>query len=112
MSGRGRVMESKRHLEGDASTNAIKRQRLSAEQDNHSTAVSMSGLPKVNPLLGSLEKDFLYHIGYDSHQCKETFKDVKVSKHKINIHFVGFVLSVYLGRVGLVSYTERHIYII
>ena len=85
MSGRGLVMESKRHLEGDASTNSIKRQRLSAEQDNHSATVSMSGLPKVNPLLGSLEKDFLYHIGYDNRQCKETFKDVKVSKHKYTL---------------------------
>jgi phage terminase large subunit-like protein len=65
-------------LEGGTLRNAIKRQRLSTEQDNHSTTVNMSGLPKVNPHLGSLDKDFLYHIGYDNHQCKETFKDVKV----------------------------------
>ena len=75
VSGRGLVMAT---LEDDACTNAIKRQRLSAEQDNHSSTVSMSGLPKVNPHLRSLEKDVLYHIGYDSHQCKEIFKDVKV----------------------------------
>ena len=72
-------MASKRDLDGDtASTDAIKRQRLSTDQDNHSTKESMSGLPDVNPHLTSLEKDFLYHIGYDNHQCKDTFKDVKV----------------------------------
>lgn len=80
MSGRGLVMASERDHEGDASTNAIKRQRLSIEQDNHSAAVIMSGFPNVNPHLGSLDKDFLYHIGYDNHECKEKFKDVKVSK--------------------------------
>ena len=33
----------------------------------------------VNPHLGSLESDFLYHIGYSSQDCKALFKDVKVS---------------------------------
>ena len=93
---RGLVMAA---LEDDACTNAIKRQRLSAEQDNHSSTASMSGLPKVNPQLSSLEKDFLYHIGYDSHQCKETFKDVKVGR---SLAFTGLYSS-----SRLVSYTEK-----
>ena len=37
-----------------------------------------SGLP--NPHLASLESDFLYHIGYSSHDCKDLFKDVKVTQ--------------------------------
>ena len=96
-SGRGLMMAT---LEDDACTNAIKRQRLSAEQDNHSSTASMSGLPKVNPQLSSLEKDFLYHIGYDSHQCKETFKDVKVGR---SLAFTGLYSS-----SRLVSYTEKN----
>lgn len=31
-----------------------------------------------NPFLATMESDFLYHIGYSSHDCKDTFKDVKV----------------------------------
>ena len=72
LSGRGLVMASL------FQTDPIKRQRLSTEPDSHSPIVNMSGLPKVNPHLSSLDKDFLYHIGYDSHQCREAFKDVKV----------------------------------
>ena len=94
MSGRGLVMASKRDLdlEGDASTIAIKRQRLSTEQDNHSATVNMSGLPNVNPHLGSLDKDFLYHIGYDNHQCKDLFKDVKVSTRDIRFYWSVYVV--------------------
>ena len=82
MRGRGLVMATLSGDDGDTcSTNAIKRQRLSTELDNHSAKVSMSGVPRVNPFLSDLEKDFLYHIGYDSHQCKEAFKDVKVFRN-------------------------------
>ena len=72
------------HPDCDASfaTGSIKRPRLTEEREKHSVKESMAttnGLPQVNPGLVSLEKDFLYHLGYDNHQCKELFKDVKVS---------------------------------
>ncbi len=31
-----------------------------------------------NPHLSSMDKDFLYHIGYSREDCKDMFKDVKV----------------------------------
>ena len=60
----------------DCVPDAIKRPRLSTEQDSHHTGKSMSDLP--NPHLDSLENDFLYHIGYSRRECEDKFKDVKV----------------------------------
>ena len=73
--GRGLVMASS---VGIAEGNAIKRPRLSGLEDGYPTETNeMAALP--NPHLSSLDKDFLYHIGYYGHECKELFKDVKVS---------------------------------
>ena len=77
------------HPDCDASSTIgpIKRPRLTEEpRENHSekeTMATTNGLPRVNPGLVSLKKDFLYHLGYDNHQCKELFKDVKVSVKQV-----------------------------
>lgn len=55
-------------------TSATKIPRLSDLGDGFPT--NMAGLP--NPHLSTLDKDFLYHIGYFGHECKEKFHDVKV----------------------------------
>ena len=64
----------------------IKKPRL--ESPDHSNSLSGGEMASNNSVgrvcvpanvhLSSMESDFLYHIGYSGHQCKDLFGDVKV----------------------------------